>query len=85
MEKINQYIKEKDYSKFRVSYDVYNETENFVVIHGISSREFSNYFIELLQTTKDYKIKTPAQVISSENYAVVQVRKNYNQFLELKI
>ena len=85
MEKINRYIKEKDYSKFRVSYDVYNETENFVVIHGISSKEFSNYLIELLQTTKDYKIKMPAKVISSNNYAVIQVRKNYNQFLELKI
>lgn len=85
IEKINKYIKEKDYSKFKVSYDVYNETESFVVIHGISSKEFSIYLIELLQTTKDYKIKTPAQVISSENYAVIQVRKNYNQFLELKI
>lgn len=85
MEKINRYIKEKDYSKFRVSYDVYTETENFVVIHGISSKEFSNYLIELLQTTKDYKIKIPAKVISSDNYAVIQVRKNYNQFLELKI
>lgn len=85
MEKINKYILEKDYSKFKVSYDVYNETENFVVIHGISSREFSVYLVELLQTTKDYKIKTPAHVISSENYAVIQVHKNFNQFLELKI
>ena len=85
MDKINRYIKEKDYTKFRVSYDVYNETENFVVVHGISSKEFSRYLIELLQTNKEYKIKIPANVISSENYAVIQVRKNYNQFLELKI
>ena len=85
IEKINRYIKEKDYSKFKVSYDVYNETDSFVVIHGISSKEFSQYLIELLQTTKEYKIKTPAQVISSENYAVIQVRKNYDQFLEFKI
>ncbi|MFC4816365.1 tetratricopeptide repeat protein [Flavobacterium sp. GCM10023249] len=85
MDKINRYIKEKDYTKFRVSYDVYNEAENFVVVHGISSKEFSRYLIELLQTNKEYKIKIPANVISSENYAVIQVRKNYNQFLELKI
>lgn len=85
IDKIRKYIAEKQYDKFFVSYDVYNETENFVVIHGISSKEFSQYLIELLRESKDYKIKTPATVISSENYSVIQVKKNYNQFIELKI
>lgn len=84
-DKIQKYITEKHYDKFSVSYDVYNETENFVVIHGISSQEFSRYLIEVLRDTKDYKIKTPAVVISSENYSVIQIKKNYNQFIELKI
>ncbi|WP_136667532.1 tetratricopeptide repeat protein [Flavobacterium sp. H122] len=85
MQKIEKYIKEKQYDKFSVSYDVYNETDNFVVIHGISSREFAQYFIELLRDTKGYNIKAPATVISSENYSVVQVRKNFDQYLQLKI
>ena len=84
IEKINKYIKEKQYDTFSVSYDVYNETENFVVIHGIKSKEYSNYFVNILKDTKDYKIVTPAQVISSENYSVIQAKKNYNQFIELK-
>ena len=84
IDKINKYIKEKQYDTFSVSYDVYNETENFVVIHGIKSKEYSDYFVEILKETKDYKIVTPAKVISSENYSVIQVKKNYNQFLELK-
>lgn len=84
IEKINKYIKEKQYDTFSVSYDVYNESENFVIIHGIKSKEYSDYFVEILKDTKDYKIVTPAQVISSENYSVIQVKKNYNQFLELK-
>jgi hypothetical protein len=85
MDKIQKYIAEKQYDKFSVSYDVYNETESFVVIHGISSQEFSRYLIELLRDTKDYKITLPATVISSENYSVIQVKKNYNQYIELKI
>jgi len=85
MDKIQKYIVEKQYDKFSISYDVYNETESFVVIHGISSQEFSRYLIELLRDTKDYKIKTPATVISSENYSVIQVKKNYDQFIALKI
>ncbi|RXR21408.1 tetratricopeptide repeat protein [Flavobacterium amnicola] len=85
MDKIQKYIVEKQYDKFSVSYDVYNETESFVVVHGISSKEFSQYLIELLQEAKDYKIKTPATVISSENYSVIQVKKNYNEFIALKI
>jgi tetratricopeptide (TPR) repeat protein len=84
IEKLNKYIVEKQYEKFSISYDVYAENESFVVLHGVSSKEFSLYLIEALKDAKEYKIATPAQVISSENYAVVQVKKNYNQFLEIK-
>ena len=83
-EKINKYIKEKQYDTFSVSFDVYNETENFIVIHGITSKEYANYLVKILKDTKEYKIVTPANVISSENYSVIQIKKNYNQFLELK-
>lgn len=85
IQKIEKYIKENQYFKFSVSYDVYDEKDNYVVVHGISSKEFSRYFTELLRDTKGYNIKTPAIVISSENYSVVQVRKNLDQYLQLKI
>lgn len=85
MDKLKKYIQEKQYEKFSVSYDVYNETDSFVVVHGISSQEFARYFIELVRDAKDYKIKNQAQVISSDNYTVVQVKKNFNQYLDLKL
>jgi hypothetical protein len=84
LEKLKKYIAEKQYDKFSVSYDVYTENENFIVLHGISSKEFSRYLIDVLKETKEYKITTPANVISSDNYAVIQIKKNYNEFLELK-
>ncbi|MEO8516624.1 MAG: gliding motility protein, partial [Flavobacterium sp.] len=84
IEKLNKYITEKQYEKFSVSFDVYTENENFIVLHGVSSKEFSQYLIEDLKAAKDYKIVTPATIISSDNYKVIQVKKNYNEFLELK-
>lgn len=84
-ERLEKYFAEKQYDKFKVSYDVYDETTNFVVVHGISSRDFARYLITLLKEDKKYKVSNPAQVISSDNYLVIQIHKNYNQFLELKM
>ena len=84
-EKINKYILEKGYDKYSASYDFYTETENFVVVHGIASREYANFFIELLRDTKGYKIGLPSEIISSDNYAVIQVKKNYPEYLGLKM
>jgi tetratricopeptide (TPR) repeat protein len=84
-EKLNKYIIEKKYDLFSISFDVYSETENFIVLHGVSSREYSDYLINALKDDKDYKIETPAVVISSDNYATIQVKKNYNQYLESEL
>ena len=84
-EKLNKYIKEKKYDLFFVSFDVYSENQNFLVLHGISSREYSDYLINALKDNKDYKIDTSATVISSDNYTVVQVLKNYDKYLESEI
>lgn len=85
IEKINKFIKEKQYDTYSVSYDVYNEKDNFVVIHGVSSKAYANYLVETLTKSKEYTIKAPAVVISRENYEVIQIKKNYDQFLNLKI
>ncbi len=84
-DKLEKYFAEKQYDKFKVSFDVYDESTNFIVVHGISSREFARYLITLVKEDKNYKVLNPAQVISSENYLVIQIHKNFNQFLELKM
>ncbi|OWP78135.1 type IX secretion system periplasmic lipoprotein PorW/SprE [Flavobacterium oreochromis] len=85
IDKLEKYIKEKQYYKFFVSYDVYNETDNFVVIHGISSREYARFLVELLAKTKGYQVKESATVISTQNYSVIQTKKNLNEYLQLKL
>ncbi|WP_444671235.1 type IX secretion system periplasmic lipoprotein PorW/SprE [Flavobacterium columnare] len=85
IDKLEKYIKEKQYYKFFVSYDIYNQTDNFVVIHGISSREYARFLVELLAKTKGYEVKENAIVISSQNYSVIQMKKNLNEYLQLKL
>jgi hypothetical protein len=85
IEKLNNYIVEKKYDNYSVSLDIYNENENFVVVHGLTSKEFGDFFIELLREAKKNKIIMPGQVITSDNYSVIQIKKNYDQYLELKI
>ena len=83
--KIQQYIKEKNYDTYKTSFDVYSETDNFVVVHGITSKEYARYLIEMLQKTKGYLVKEKAHVISSENYTVVQTKKNLDEYLKLQL
>ena len=79
-EKIDGVIKDLNYDR-KVSKDIYNLEKQFVVVHGFKSQEFALGFVELIQTNKKYRIKDPNFVISSTNYEIIQVHKNYNDYL----
>lgn len=83
LEKITKYITDKKYDQLSVSYDVYTESENFVVIHGLASEDFARFFKLALKETKEIKIEIPSQIISSYNYSVIQIRKNFPQYVSL--
>ena len=83
--KINQFLKDNQYTTYKTSFDVYTENQNFIVIHGISSIEYARFVVQLLAKTKEYMIKEPAHVISSENYTVVQTKKNLEEYLKLQL
>jgi hypothetical protein len=64
--------------------DSYNETENFIAIHGINSEAYARNISTILRENKDFKIATPAIIITNENYKVIQIKKNLDVYLELK-
>lgn len=82
-EKIQKYITEKQYNQLTISLDFYTENQNFLVIHGLSSEDFSRFFRTALKEAKDYKITQPAEIISSHNYTVIQFKKNLKEYIEL--
>jgi tetratricopeptide (TPR) repeat protein len=80
-EKIAKFIKERDLSKLRVSLDIYTMTDNFVVIHGMNSKDLAEGITSILKDYKDYKVQEVPIIISTENYTIVQIKKNLDEFL----
>ena len=55
--------------------------KNFIVVHGINSKENAIGIAQVLKEFKEYKIPEQSYVISNENYKVVQIKKNLDEYL----
>jgi len=62
--------------KNKVSKDIYNLEDQFVVVHGFKSKDFALGYAELIKNNKDYRIGDENFVILSNNYKIIQVHKN---------
>jgi len=83
-EKIKKFIEDEKIEKRSYSYDVYTDKENFIVIHNIKSEAYANDIISYMVANKQYTINQPAIIISSDNYKVVQIKKNLDSYLASK-
>lgn len=81
LDKLNKLAKERTIETLTISTDVYTLERNLIVIHGIKSEENAKGLAQILKEFKDYKIADPAVIISSENYKVVQVFKNLDEYI----
>ena len=79
METIQKSLKDLRYSN-RLSKDIYNLEELFVVVHGFRSKEFALGYVELLKNNKDYRINRENFVVLSANYKIIQVHKNLPEY-----
>lgn len=79
--KINKFIKDRSFDKIKMSVDIYTMDKNFIVIHGMKTEDHAKGIQSILKEFKDYKIQEPSYVISNENYKVVQIKKNFDEFL----
>jgi hypothetical protein len=67
-----------------LSFDVYNEKENFITIHGFNSSTFARNITTKIQALKPIENVPNAIVISNDNYKVIQIKKNLEAYLGLK-
>jgi hypothetical protein len=81
--KLDKFIKDRSDVLVKRSNDLYNESANFIVIHGFQSKESAQSTLFLLKDYKDYKVNDEAYIISSDNYMVVQIKKNWDIYLSL--
>jgi tetratricopeptide (TPR) repeat protein len=80
-EKIKKYVNDHKLDHLTFSEDIYNSEDNFMVIHGIISEEFSKGIRDTLRIKKEYKIQQKPIIISNYNYRVVQINKNLESYL----
>ena len=83
LDKIRKFILDRSFDKLSVSNDVFDMTDNFIVIHGLISEEYAKSLAKILKNHKDYTITLNPVVISNYNYKVVQMKKNMADFLAL--
>ena len=82
--KITKFIAERSLDKLTLSYDIYTMDENFIVIHGLKDLEYAKGIASILKEFKEYKVAETAYVISNENYKIVQMKKNFEEYLTTK-
>ncbi|AWH84468.1 gliding motility protein [Flavobacterium album] len=82
--KIEKFIKEGLNNSITISQDVYTTNEDFLVVHGFNSKLAAEDAASVLKEYKDYKIAETPIVISTEDYKVVQIKKNLTGFLAIK-
>jgi hypothetical protein len=80
-DKIKKFMASENIEKLSYSYDIYTEKENFLAISGIKSEAYAKDIAVLMKDNNKYKVAEPAIVISTDNYKVVQIKKNLDQYL----
>jgi len=81
-QKLDKFMADRPNDKLKITLDSYTQNEDFVVIHNVNSEQRAKDLITILEEYKDYKIKEKFVFISSEDYKVVQINKNYNTYLQ---
>ncbi len=79
--KFEKYIKNSGIKALKFSNDIYTIDKNFLVVHGMTDKNTAESIISFMRENKEYKIKEIPTVISSEDYKVVMIKKNFEDYL----
>ena len=82
-EKLNKAIEGYGYEEMSTSVDYYIPETIFVMIHGLDSRQGAKGFADKLSERKKDKIRNGHFEVSSENYAIIQIHKNLEDYLAI--
>ena len=77
-EKINAFLAKETHKILSYSCDNYTEKEILVTIHGINSEEYAKAIVITLR--EKFKVGEPGIVVSGENYKVIQIKKNLENY-----
>ena len=81
LDKIQKFTSERTTESLSYSVDNYYMNDILLVVHGIPTAAKAQDIVSILKDYKDYKIKEPVIIVSSENYKVIQIHKNLDSYL----
>jgi hypothetical protein len=81
LQKITKFLNTKSYHKLITSTDLYLLNEDFIVIHNIKDEGQAKDIMTILKEYRDYKVVETPIIISSDNYKIVQIKKNLDEYL----
>jgi len=82
--KLTLFFANENVEKLKYTCDLYSDKESLISIQGIHSESYAQFVTALFAENEKYKISQPGIVISNENYKIVQIKKNLDEFLSLK-
>ncbi len=83
-EAIKVFLLVENYERLTTSFDRYNRTESFIVVHGLKSEAYAKDISGVFRDDKKYQISNQPIIISSDNYKLIQIKKNLDAYLAPK-
>ncbi len=79
---IEENLTELGYETLKVSVDVFNPNENFLLIHGLNTKLGAQGMAELLKNEHVILKECPHFEITKNNYTILQIHKNKEEYLQ---
>lgn len=80
--KLEQYANDRRHTGLIFSADMYNDNTIFFVLHGVKSGNIAKSAQMYLEIEKEYNVKQTPVLISTEDYAVVLIKKNWEEYVQ---
>ncbi|WP_372474220.1 tol-pal system YbgF family protein [Capnocytophaga sp. ARDL2] len=81
-ESLERYANERGHTGVYFSADIYSPEKMFLVLHGIRSGNLAKSAQIYLQVEKEYGIKQQPHLVSSHDYALILIKKNWTEYLK---
>ncbi len=81
-DKLEKFANDRSHDGIRFSADLYSKDKMFLVIHGIKSGNLAKSAQVYLAIEKEYNIKRTPTLIGTDDYAIVLIKKNWDEYVE---
>lgn len=82
--KLQRYANDRSHVGIKFSADMYSANKMFLVLHGIKSGNLAKSAQMYLEIEKDYGITQTPVLISSDDYSVVLIKKNWDAYMQTR-